>query len=85
MADPRTFVSDAFILRFDPKFFIETLASNMAYKNRPLFWGFGTFLTKGMFKKQRENQRRLSNHPHTSHKIIPRVQTNDRKFYFMTI
>ena len=37
MADPRTCVSDAFILRFDPKFFKETLASKMAYKNRPLF------------------------------------------------
>ena len=85
MADPRTCVSDAFILTFDPKFFIETLASNMAYKNRPLLWGFETFLTKVMFKKQRENQRLLSNHPHTLHKIIPRVQTNDRKVYILAI
>ena len=85
MADPRTYVSDAFILRFDPKFFKETLASNMAYKNRPLFWGFGTFLTKVMFKKQSEYQQLLSNHPHISHKIISRVQTNDRKVYFLAI
>lgn len=54
----------------------------MAYKHRPLFWGSGTFLTKVMFKKQRENQRLLSNHPHTSHKSFQESKQMTEKSTF---
>ena len=77
MANPRTCVISAFHFKFDPKFGIESLASDMAY--RPLFWGFGTFITNEYLKNN------VNINSFSSHKIIPRVQTNDREVYFLAI